>query len=256
MRVPSAEFPTIDDAVAAARDGATIVLAEGVYEGRVVVTDARRVNVVAEGNAPATIAHRTRTPYESTVEASGGARVALRNVVIEHSSKSVARNYACLACEDSTLVLEDVRVVSETGSGVGVEGGTALLTRVAVQGCQNHGVLLQGGLDGAEWSEEEARADSDTRLVSCDVSNNGGDGVYVRDGAYRTRLVDLTARANGGFGVHVGASVLGGASQVVATGRFSAVGNARGPFSVDSASGGLSRRDAADLAARFARLVP
>ncbi|GHP05585.1 hypothetical protein PPROV_000433500 [Pycnococcus provasolii] len=260
-------FATVEEAVAACPDGGAVLLAPGTrYESRVIVNNARSVTVIATADVgealsppddqqapPATLIHRTSTPYESVVEASGGARVSIVNVDILHSSKSVARNYAVLACEESRVSLTKSVVTSETGSGVGCEGGAISLDRVLVTNCSNHGALLQGGLEGDTWDDEQ-QSKPGSSISNSQFVSNGGDGVYFRDGAGCLLLKNVKTEKNAISGIHVGTGVVGGTAQVKVDNVASA-GDRKGGVLIEATKGGMGRDAAEELAHTFSKDV-
>ena len=68
-------------------------------------------------------------------------------------------------------------VSSATGSGLGVEGGRAVVRGTSLCGCRLHGAALYGDLLG------EPSPAGESLLEACTASRNGGCGVLVRDGA-------------------------------------------------------------------------
>ena len=199
-------FPSVTAALAAlsARGDASpasIRLSPGVYAERVVVPASLAGDLLIEpvaGAAPGsvTLEHRTSSPYEATVEnqmpASAGAAT-LRRINVRHASPSVANNYATFATPGSKLTLDSCDVQSDTGSGVAAEGATLVLTDCAIHDCKTHGVAVYGDLLGEFGSGV---------VSGCVVSNNGGDGVLLRQGA-RGEVFGNTITDNGGFSVEL-----------------------------------------------------
>ena len=199
-------FPSVTaalEALAARGDTspASIRLSPGVYAERVVVPASFAGDLTIEpvaGAAPGsvTLEHRTSSPYEATVEnqmpASAGAAT-LRRINVRHASPSVANNYATFATPGSKLTLDSCDVQSDTGSGVAAEGATLVLTDCAIHDCKTHGVAVYGDLLGEFGSGV---------VSGCVVSNNGGDGVLLRQGA-RGEVFGNTITDNGGFSVEL-----------------------------------------------------
>lgn len=59
---------------------------------------------------------------------------------------------------------------SESGSGIGVEGGDAVVYRCTVPDCRRHGVLYAG-------------SHATGRVECCKVENCNSNGLFLRDGA-------------------------------------------------------------------------
>jgi hypothetical protein len=117
------------------------------FAERIIVT--RDVTLIAPATNAATIEWQTTQPYESTVVVHPGARLRLENVVVRHSSPSIANNYA-IFCQEGALEAVNCDISSSTGSGIGMEGGTAVLSDCRVQGCKGSGAVLAGALSNAD----------------------------------------------------------------------------------------------------------
>ena len=184
-------FASVADAVAAATEGASVRLAPGGYYGeRVIIT--RPITLEAEpGGGAVTLTHDTELPYEATVQVECPG-VTLRGLTIRHSSPSIAGNYAILVRSAGGLTLERCDVSSTTGSGLGVEGGTATAVQCKLTNCRRHGAALYGDLLGA--------VAGGSVLEDCTITGNKEEGVILRDGADAS-LLGCTIAQNGGIGI-------------------------------------------------------
>lgn len=124
--------------------GGGIVLEPGrVYKGRLRVAPGQCLRVTSRdpgaGQLPAVLEHVTREPYESTIVLSSGAQLYLENVDVRHASPSVANNFAITVGPGASLSVVNGKVTSDSGSGLGLEGGEALLEDAIITG-KVHGI--------------------------------------------------------------------------------------------------------------------
>jgi hypothetical protein len=73
------------------------------------------------------VAWRTEQPYESVVDCTA-LGCTLDGLNLRHASKSVANNYGVYIHDGSDLVMRGCDIRSDTGSGVGIEGASPMLT--------------------------------------------------------------------------------------------------------------------------------
>jgi hypothetical protein len=111
-------------------------------------------DVTLSATNPATIDWQTKQPYESTVVVCRGARLRMENVIVRHSSPSVANNYA-IFCQEGAFEAVNCDFSSTTGSGVGMEGGSVSLSDCRIQGCKGSGAVLAGALSTADAGFDE-----------------------------------------------------------------------------------------------------
>jgi hypothetical protein len=107
------------------------------------------------------------------IEVAAGVTARVAGVALRHASPSVANNYAVYS-RGGRVALERCTICSETGSGVGCDGGELELVDCMVQGCARNGLVIAGDLDGGAGA---------ARLPGCAVEGNGGSGVIALDGA-------------------------------------------------------------------------
>ena len=174
----------LEAALASAPAGAVLELEGGEYRARLVLS--RSVTVRAAAGASSVIEWVTKEPYQSVVDV-GVRGCVLEGLTLRHSSKSVAQNYAIFVREGAQLTMRRCAVSSATGSGLGVEGGEALLEGCDLSGSKAHGAALYGDLLGGA---------APVALRNCRVERNGGCGVLARQGA-RPQLEGVTIRGNG-----------------------------------------------------------
>lgn len=117
--------------------------AGGLYPERIIVS--KDVTLSGQANTPTTIQWQTTQPYESTVTVRPGARLRLENINLRHSSPSVANNYCCF-CQEGAFEAVNCDINSKTGSGIGLEGGTAFISDSRIQGCRGSGAVVAGAL--------------------------------------------------------------------------------------------------------------
>lgn len=197
-------YGSVGAALDAAPAGAVVRVSRGYYPERLLL--ARPVTVEADPpGAVVTVEHSTESPYESTVQASAPG-CCLQGVTIRHSSPSIAANYAVLVRPGGSLRLERCDVRSDTGSGLGVEGGAAVAVGSRFCGNSRHGAALFGDLMGG-GDDGGGAAGPATVLEACELSDNRGHGVLLRDGASGDLRSCGVAR-NGAAGVRVVDSAL------------------------------------------------
>ena len=124
------------------------------------------------GAGRTTIEWRTGSPYESTVEVAAGVSAHISGLTIAHASPSVANNYAVYSRAGS-LDIQECRISSSTGSGVGCDGGMLTAKDCVIDGCERHGLVIAGDLDGGA---------AEVRLQGCKIERNGRSGAVVLDG--------------------------------------------------------------------------
>ena len=162
--------------------------AGGVVRGRGVITR----DVTLLGAASATVLEsRSAAPYQATLDISNGAAVTLRDVTVAHSSPSVANNYA-LYCRGGRVTAERCSISSETGSGIGAEGGTLSLRGCRVAGCARGGLVLAADLETA--------AAAAVTVAGSRIEGNGGSGIAALEGT-DLRVEGSAVVKNKGFGL-------------------------------------------------------
>ena len=104
-------------------------------------------------------------PYESVLEVTSE-NVSVENVKFTRdASKSVANNFGAFVKEGGSLMLNNVSITSETGSGLATEGGSIDAENVKIYKCKNHGVsALWESTGRAEERTSDARKRSDIEL--------------------------------------------------------------------------------------------
>ena len=195
--VSGGTYGSIADALAAAPPGATVRVAPGFYNERLIILQA--VTLEAEppkagapaGKSAVTLSHDTEAPYEATLQVEAP-DVSVRGIQIRHTSPSIAANYAVLVRSTGALTLDKCDARSSTGSGLGVEGGLAIARLCIFTECQRHGVALYGDLLGSVAGT--------TVLEDCTLASNKEDGVLLRAGA-DAAIRGCTITGNGGVGI-------------------------------------------------------
>lgn len=182
-------FSSVADALEAAPAGATLRVAAGYYAERLILS--RPVTLEAEPGAVVVIEHTTELPYEASLQIES-AGVTIRGLTLRHASPSIAANYCLLVKSGGELLLERCTVSSDTGSGLGVEGGVVTARGCSFTGCRRHGVALYGDLMGGSAGT--------SRLNDCVLSGNREHGALLRDGA-DAALENCVVASNGDVGV-------------------------------------------------------
>eukprot|EP00200_Dunaliella_tertiolecta_P002925 CAMPEP_0202349720 /NCGR_PEP_ID=MMETSP1126-20121109/7093_1 /ASSEMBLY_ACC=CAM_ASM_000457 /TAXON_ID=3047 /ORGANISM="Dunaliella tertiolecta, Strain CCMP1320" /LENGTH=347 /DNA_ID=CAMNT_0048941575 /DNA_START=190 /DNA_END=1234 /DNA_ORIENTATION=- len=174
-------FPSITAALAAAPSTAvSIRVAPGRYRERLVL-DRPNISIVADsgqGGQQVEVYWDTQEPYQSVVDCSAS-NIRLRGLVFKHFSKSVANNYGVFIHDGSDLWLDACDICSTSGSGIGVEGASPLISRCRIHGCANHGLAIFGPMD-LEAPLDMAGGGS---VKNCTIEQNKGDGIRVRTSA-------------------------------------------------------------------------
>lgn len=169
-------YATISSALAVAPSGAKIIVRPGTYRERLTIS--RAVSLQADPGA--IVDWRSDKPYEATltIDLAGGeaGTCLVSGLTLRHYSKSIAQNY-CLfvpapsgAASRSKIEIRGCDISSESGSGVGIEGGDVTLSSSRIAGCKNHGVLFLG---------TTARG----AMRGCVLEKNQLNGLLLRDGA-------------------------------------------------------------------------
>lgn len=138
--------------------------AAGRYEEQVVIS--KPITLSANPDDPATLQWQTSQPYQSTITIMAGGQLRLNNIIIRHSSPSVANNYA-LFVRGGTSELTRCDISSSTGSGIGMEGGTATVWSSKIHDCQGNGAVIAGSIDlsgGMDATEDGTEARSEVQL--------------------------------------------------------------------------------------------
>jgi hypothetical protein len=143
---------------------------------RLVVT--KEIAIIGDLNSPAVISWETKQPYQSTIEVSPGVSVRLENLVIRHSSPSVANNYAIFCLRGSRVDVVNCDVSSKTGSGLAFEGASGSLTRCSVRNCERNGLVV-AGFDSFERLAE---------IGDTELDRNNGRDLLDEDIAFQVRL--------------------------------------------------------------------
>ena len=198
---PEGAFATIAAALAVAPSGATVVIRPGLYSEKIVVQ--RPVKMLADPGV--TLVWKSDSPYEAalTVALEGGtpdsdardASVLISGLRVSHYSPSIAQNYGVyvpqpLAAWDRCQIrLQECEITSNSGSGIGVEGGEVVVDSCRVVDCKNHGIVYVGST--ARGSVQGSVAEK-----------NKLNGLLLRDGASPS-IANNTLRSNGRYGAEL-----------------------------------------------------
>jgi parallel beta-helix repeat protein len=200
ITVGQGDTQTISKALQFAQDGDTILLSPGIYRERVILDKA--VTLIASTPAAASspqsaenlveIIWETDQPYESTIVCTVDGASLKGPITIKHNSYSIANNYAVqlINCGSGT-VLEGCTISSETGSGIGIEGGNPQILNCTIKNCARSGIMVFSDLDGTSGTP---------KIERCTIENNTQHGVLVREGA-EPAVNGNTIQGNGGYGL-------------------------------------------------------
>lgn len=174
------EFPsetfvcsTINQAIQAAGEGTRILIAAGLYEERLSVSKNLTLEAWPEG-VKVQIEVNTLEPYVHCLELLGS-DATCKGLSFYHSSKSIADNYGILVRGGSPKLI-DCTITSSSGSGIGIEGSTALIQRCSIKGCKSHGIAVFPPIE----AEDEAQVYR-VRVEGCDISDNEKCGILAKD---------------------------------------------------------------------------
>jgi parallel beta-helix repeat protein len=155
---PSA-YPTIGDALSAAPDGATVIVAPGTY-GEALFINGVSTTIIASDADGATVIDATPLPMPA-LSANGGT-VEVRGITIRSGDAPV------VAVNNGRLRMRDCELSSRSDTGV-------LATNRAQ--VELHHVRVHSGQHGFVID------DSGGTIIDCEVTDVTGDGVIVRQGA-------------------------------------------------------------------------
>jgi hypothetical protein len=183
LRVPSRSFPTIQSAVDAAADGATILIAHGIFRERITVIG-KRLRIVGSGAAgknrtviladtPREVLPVGRAHGLVTYAAGGGG--SLENVAIVGGDAGILG--AGREASAATLTVSNVEI-SQSGRGILWQGGALSVSRIVVSDSLRHGIVV---IDAAHFSIVDS-------VVLGGTGAPGGTefGIYISGGACST----------------------------------------------------------------------
>lgn len=185
LQVP-ADYASVAEAVAASRDRDRIVVAEGTWEGPVIIDKA----ITLEG------AGREKTIIEVAAEIStaatfgrhaGGARVS--GITFRHRGFDSGPNrFSVLLVRGAEVTLSDCRVADSAGHGLAVvEAGRVVATRCLFENNGWDGVAVRGAGSRIEFTE-------------CESTGNFGHGYDIWEGG-SAAIHGSIARDNSGNGI-------------------------------------------------------
>lgn len=187
LQVPG-DFATLAEAVAASRDRDRIVIAEGTWEGPVIIDKA----ITLEGAGR----DKTIVEVEAAMSAaatfgrhSGGARVS--GITFRHRGFDSGPNrFSALLVRGAEVTISDCRVADSAGHGLAVlEAGRVMGTRCLFENNGWDGVAVRGAGSRIEFTE-------------CESTGNFGHGYDIWDGG-SAAIHGSIARDNSGNGILV-----------------------------------------------------
>lgn len=217
LQVPG-DFPTLPDAVAAARERDRIVVAEGTWAGPVVIDKpltlegAGRDRTIVEVDAAASCA-ATFGPGSSGSRVSG--------ITFRHRGFDSGPNrFSALLVRGAELTLADCRVADSAGHGLAVqEAGRVAASRCLFENNGWDGVAVRGAGSRIEFSECEATGNfghgfdlwdgGSGALHRCIARDNSANGILVDTTAADVVIGENDLRANREYGIVVSAAASG-----------------------------------------------
>ncbi len=193
LRVPQ-DFPTIEEAIAAAPLGATIQIAEGTYRVQLSIDK----DLTLEGSRD-TVTLRANNPIEPIVRVQGSANVTLRRILLDDGTRGL------IVQESAVVTLENAQVQDATLAGMLVQDRGQLR-------CMNSKIVGNHGRAGVTAQDQ-----AQLILDKCTVQGNDSEGVFVMGQARLEARQSLFERNRGA------ALVLSDDAQaLVTTSRFTA----------------------------------
>jgi tetratricopeptide (TPR) repeat protein len=217
LQVPG-DFPTLPDAVAAARERDRIVIAEGTWAGPVVIDKpltlegAGRDRTIIEVDAAASCA-ATFGPGSSGTRVSG--------FTFRHRGFDSGPNrFSALLVRGAELTLADCRVADSAGHGLAVQdAGRVAATRCVFENNGWDGVAVRGAGSRVEFAECEAIGNfghgfdlwdgGSGALHRCLARDNSANGILVDTTAADVVIGENDLRANREYGIVVSAAASG-----------------------------------------------
>ena len=217
LQVPG-DFPTLPDAVAAARERDRIVIAEGTWAGPVVIDKpltlegAGRDRTIIEVDAAASCA-ATFGPGSSGTRVSG--------ITFRHRGFDSGPNrFSALLVRGAELTLADCRVADSAGHGLAVQdAGRVAATRCVFENNGWDGVAVRGAGSRIEFAECEAIGNfghgfdlwdgGSGALHRCLARDNSANGILIDTTAADVVIGENDLRANREYGIVVSAAASG-----------------------------------------------
>ena len=217
LQVPG-DFPTLSDAVAAARERDRIVIAEGTWAGPAVIDKpltlegAGRDRTIVEVDAAASCA-ATFGPGSSGTRVSG--------ITFRHRGFDSGPNrFSALLVRGAELTLADCRVADSAGHGLAVQdAGRVAATRCVFENNGWDGVAVRGAGSRVEFAECEATGNfghgfdlwdgGSGALHRCLARDNSANGILIDTTAADVVIGDNDLRANREYGIVVSAAASG-----------------------------------------------
>ncbi len=217
LQVPG-DFPTLAEAVAAARDRDRIVVGEGTWAGPVIIDKA----IALEGAGR----DKTIVEVEAAVSTaatfgrhSGGARVS--GITFRHRGFDAGPDrFSALLVRGAEVTMNDCRVADSAGHGLAVmEAGRVVATRCLFENNGWDGVAVRGAGSRIEFTECESTGNFGHGYDIWDAGSGAIHGSIARDNSGNGILVDTTAedvvigdnelRGNREYGIVVSAAASG-----------------------------------------------
>lgn len=189
---------SIAQALARARDGATIHLAAGTYQESVTLAQPIVLAGPADSETPAIIEPAVGACVQALADGASVRSVVLRRPVQEAAATAAPITGPCLDIAASTRI-EDSEVSNAAGPAVVIrDGADPALTRVTISSAVGAGLLIEGGARGS--------------FTEGAIRETGKTGVLVRSGARPTvtnSVIERTGQAGilvtgGGQGLFTG----------------------------------------------------
>jgi len=208
----TADFMTVQDAIAAVDAGSTVEIRPGTYVGKVIVD--KNINLVGAGGGTVLQAQGSSQswPDDSTDDSSAVLEIrGASGIVIENLSFTGPED-GIKILDSSNIIVRNVDASGNGDDGIDVRRSTGITISGTFSGNGDTGVLVrEGSTDVAvESSQMNQNAENGVRLRESEnssvgasnASGNGDDGVLVRDSS-GIRVTGNTANDNLGYGIRV-----------------------------------------------------
>lgn len=216
IRVPG-DVKTIQEALASARDRDRIVLAEGTWEGPIVIPAALEL----EGIAGKTVIECAADAGSVLTFAPGVKGARISGITLRHLSFDAgAERFSLALVRDAEVDFSNCRFEQGSGHGIAVtDGGRAKVIRCRFTENGWNGLAAMGGgsllvaeentLDGNFQNGIEAWDGAGAILTRNKCTGNSRNGIHLDSGAASVTVLDNTLSGNREFGLVIGSAAGG-----------------------------------------------
>jgi tetratricopeptide (TPR) repeat protein len=214
IHVP-ADIASLAEAVATARDRDRIVVAEGTFDGPLIVDKAVTLEGAGRDKTFVEVDAGTSTPV-TFGRNSGGTRVS--GITFRHRGFEAGENrFSAMLVRGAEVTLSDCRAADAAGHGLAViEAGRVIATRCVFENNGWDGVAVRGSGSRIEFTECEATGNighgfdlwdgGSGALHQCIARDNSGNGIVIATDADNVVVGGCDLRANREYGMVVAAA--------------------------------------------------